>query len=919
MNNKCLASLIIIITFLMILSLIYPIYVEGGSGRFHAGVFDIIVTLGWDATTAQITDIQNRFGESSELLFDATDGQARYGTVNIFDNNTGLEFADFLITLGNGISNATGCDLGVFGESIDLFSIGTIYVEPFGSDDDTWQTITHEFAHYAFDVRDEYSGPSGGAECVSTTPSTACLMDNYKIAAYDDASEFCWSGNHDPDNDTWQEDINGESCWETIDRGYPTITAPAGAPTEAPPAGYIAPTFNVTDNPTVRVVLVLDKSGSMNGAGGISPGVKRIDDLVNFAKNYIDLMGIGDVELGIVSYDYWAAPEFNLSSLNSNSVVSNAKTAAELSAGGKTNIGDGMIQGRNMLTATPANGPMIMILMTDGYHNYPSGNATYDPLNVLPSIVAAGIHVHTVALGNSTNETLLRQIAKDSGGIFWKANNSVELEPVFASLASIVRKGTILGGSQSNTISADEVHYSMYYGSQYTYPAMFTLYLGPLVTGYLQPIYVENDALEAAFNLGWSTKGSELDFTLITPNAQSILSTEVLAGKYPNIRLYKGERYLSYVITNPESGYWNFTIKSVSGEACTYIFQPTIINPQVRLYAHAEKISYEGLTNIQGIKLEAVARDKIPIINIDMSALMTTPTGENISIQLWDNGNSVHFDEFQNDGTYSAFINNSDIENFGNGVYHFEIRASAYEGTAKVIAGDEPSPAVNNQDLYSVRSFNRTFYVDVAVDDLPDLTPNDSDNDGKDDIIEGNDDIDGDGLPNYLDLDSDGDDLSDLDECSKDIDGDNIPNYLDTDSDGDGIEDINDSTPYTKTPAPSEDKGKYSYYQYPYYFTYPNYFPPALNYLYPSWPAYYGYGYYGLYSPWTYPYYSSPWYSLYPRYYSYPWYYPVRHYPSYSWSYSSSDTSSVIGNSPNVSNYTFGSNYSNVSIIITNY
>src|SRR6185436_5110454 len=103
-------------------------------------------------------------------------------------------------------------------------------------------------------------------------------------------------------------------------------------------------------------------------------------------------------------------------------------------------------------------GPLVVILMTDGYHNWPPGDASAEPLAVLPSLVAAGIHVHTVALGDSTNEALLRQIAKDSGGIFWKANNSVECEPIFTSLAAITRGGSILDSPQAHLLAPGEVH-----------------------------------------------------------------------------------------------------------------------------------------------------------------------------------------------------------------------------------------------------------------------------------------------------------------------------------------------------------------------------------------------------------------------------------------------------------------------------
>ncbi|MBI2426102.1 MAG: DUF2817 domain-containing protein [Candidatus Hydrogenedentes bacterium] len=62
----------------------------------------------------------------------------------------------------------------------------------------------------------------------------------------------------------------------------------------------------------------------------------------------------------------------------------------------------------------------------------------------------------------------------------------------------------------------------------------------------------------------------------------------------------------------------------------------------------------------------------------------------------------------------------------------------------------------------------------------------DADNDGRDNDVEGTDDVDGDALPNYLDADSDGDGLPDSFEDDSDADGDLLPQWLDADSDDDG-------------------------------------------------------------------------------------------------------------------------------------
>lgn len=775
---------------------------NGGSGRFKNGQFDLFVTLDWNATASDIQDVQDQLTAASEVLYDATDGQIRLGTVYIYNNGTGREFADILITDSRGMAspptaNATGADLGVFGESLDLFTFDDIYKQPGDADRIPFYTIVHEISHYVFNIYDEYKGSGGSAECVATSPSTACLMDNYKANDFD---EFCYSGNHDPDGDTDQDEVHGESCWETIDRGYPTISAPSGAPDDGAPSGFTDPNFVVTSSPVVRVVFVLDNSGSMNGAGGVSPGVSRIEDLTNFTKQYIDLMGLDDVELGIVSFNNTATEEFSVTLLDNNTTkVNNAKTAAELTAGGSTSIGRGMISGRDMLTATEAPGPMIMILMTDGFHNFPPGDPSFEPLNVLPSIVDAGIHVHTVALGNSTNETLLKDIAKESGGIFWKANNSVDFEPIFSSLAAIVRGGSMLDQPIYGILSDGEMHLPEKYDPIGDQDIFRRLNLSRNIPQQriFRSVFVEEGAQQAAFNLGWANEGATLNLYLQSPSG-NIITPE--SGAADTVVVYKGERYLSLVINSPEPGNWNYFVYGTSvSNSANYVFQPTVINPKVTMYADARRI-LPGGGGDPYIHVEAVARDRIPVTNINANALMTTPSGSQEFVQLWDDGNPVHGDEIAGDGIYSANV--TGIAATGNGIYSFEVKVNADQSTASVIPGEEPPPATDNRTLFDVRTFKRTFRVDVRINDFPQGDPNDLDGDRIPNGTEGTGDPDGDGIPNDRDRDSDGDDHSDLDEGAEDTDGDGLPNFLDLDSDNDGIEDNRDPSPYDR---PSRD------------------------------------------------------------------------------------------------------------------
>ena len=783
----------IIVTILFILS---P-YAYGGSGRYDPAnhTWNIIVSLSWEATPQQIADIQQRFTQASELLFDVTDGAMRYGRVTIFDGGVGKEFSDVDITLGAGTANAPSGP-GIFGVSFHLFTDDDIYPGAGQPEADAWQTVVHEFCHYALNVKDEYSGSGATPECVVPTPATACIMDNYKAPAYQDASELCWSGNHDPDADTFQQSIHGQSCWTRFAELYPTVTAPAAGPTEAAPAGFVAPTFEYFDDPRARVVLVLDTSGSMNGPGGVAPGVSRLNDLQNFASQFIDLMGLGDVELGIVTYASDAIPVQPPTLLADAGVVTTSKGNLPGSASGQTSIGRGMIAGRDMLTASPAPGPLIMILMTDGYHNHPPGDATLEPLAIVPSLVAQDIRVHTIGVGDSTNEDLLRQIADQTGSMFWKANNSFELEPILASLGAVVRGGSVLDSAQQQLLPPGEIHVSTNW-SKDPKPAQ-DLAASPAsvrtkikLNETLRGVWVENGNQETAFNLGWASDQASLELALKSPSGQIITPSSVTSGTVSGARIASGPRYFSYIISGAEPGLWGIAVMPRNNPSGTsYAIQPTVLNLAVRGYADADLLTGAGAP---AIRVVGMPRDGIALTDVAVSAVMTDPGGGTHFLPMFDDGNSMHGDDLPGDGVYSARV--SSLAASGNGVYHFEVSFDADPATAKVVRGEEPPPAVDNRTLYSVRKFHRSFPVDVAVEAFPG-NPGDKDGDGIADSDEGGGDPDGDGIPNDRDQDSDGDDHPDREEGTKDIDCDGVPNFLDIDSDGDGVLDANDPDPF---------------------------------------------------------------------------------------------------------------------------
>jgi hypothetical protein len=760
-----------------------PSAAHAGSGRYDpsTGTWNIIVSLSWEASPSELADIEARFTSASELLHDVTDGAMRFGTVTIFDGGVGKEFADVDITQGAGGASAPSGP-GVFGVSFHLFTDDDIYPQAGSPEADTWQTIVHEFGHYALNVKDEYSGSGTSAECVVPTPATACIMDNYKAPAYQDASELCWSGNHDPDADTHQESIHGQSCWDRLDDLYPLITAPGAGPTEAAPGGFVAPVFEYFDDPLVREV-------------------SRIEDLETFASQFIDVMGLGDVELGIVTYASTATTVQGATLLDDAGDVVTSKGNLPGIASGQTSIGRGMIAGRDLLMASVAPGPLVMILMTDGFHNHPPGDASLEPLAIVPSLVAEDIRVHTIGLGDSTNEGLLRQIADESGAMFWRANNSFELEPILSSLGAVVRGGSLLDSPQQHSLNPGEVHVSKGWPdddaptNKSVGLAALGVVKGSKFNQVLRPVWVEKDNQEATFNLGWSSESAALQLILKTPSGKLITPEAASTGSIPGVRLATGQRYASYIVDNAEEGWWHLAVVArTNSGGTTYAMQPTVLNLRVTGYADGELVTRGGSP---AIRVVGMARYGIGVTNASVSALLTDPAGGTHFVAMFDDGDPSHGDDIAADGLYSALVTN--LAASGNGNYHFDVTFDVDPATATVVPGEEPPPTVDNRTIYAVRRFHRSFPVDVRVGAFAGGNPGDTDGDGISDSQDGSHDADGDGSSNDRDPDSDGDDHSDRAEGTTDLDCDRVPNFLDWDSDGDGLEDDRDPDPFQDT------------------------------------------------------------------------------------------------------------------------
>ncbi len=156
-------------------------------------------------------------------------------------------------------------------------------------------------------------------------------------------------------------------------------------------------------------VLVIDRSGSMAGdklLAAQDAARFHTEDLVQFDR------------LGVVSFsnnatgDYPPAGLALLPDAQAAGVRLGAQAAIEgLTAGGSTSIGDGLSVAQDRLDAVGSDNDWWIVLLSDGMENAP---LYYD--DVRDRLMAAGTHVHAIALGEGAHEDLMRRIATDTCG-----------------------------------------------------------------------------------------------------------------------------------------------------------------------------------------------------------------------------------------------------------------------------------------------------------------------------------------------------------------------------------------------------------------------------------------------------------------------------------------------------------------------
>lgn len=697
-----------------------------GSTCVDRNLFNITVAVHFNASNAQLLSIRTAIEQGSERLFDATDGQAQIGSVELLNNAYGISDADLRV-YPSSLSTGWYANTGNWqvGGSIHV-SIDTVEARP--------QSFAHEFVHLVFDARDEYESRPG-----CTSDSALLVDDTCPIQATIDAgqaacimhgsssTELCWgqgdasdptdigAGNHDADNTTEQSQCrSNRSCWDQIVWSWPnTFLAPEGAPDPAANGLVAAPPTFVVLNNTGRGVLVLDESGSMS-----LDAPSRIERLKTGANDFIALAENG-TELGLVSF------ATDAQSASGRSRIGIAPLAADRSAlisevdslgpATRTNIGAGLQAARDLIDdAGGVTGNTFIVLMTDGLNNEPGSeaDAEVDLQSKIEELRDASIEVYVTCTGGDVGlESQCSEIADGTRGVYVDSASAADLPESFADIGAIT-SGHELIAAQGTRRSAMRARPARAFKSKTALRLAEQLFKAiPVQDTNKHLFYVEKESESALFVLQWKNARESLKAVVVSPSGRTYDMSSMPLGLFRRV-------------SKPEEGDWMMHILSGKNSESDYVAKAFSRNRGINVPGG---VRYPAVRPGEEMTVFAYPRSfgrALSARSEPVPMLVTRPDGSYDLVLLHDRGRDKlgRGDDVAGDGVFTGVYRDTQMK----GAYQFASLWSVDGWPEAPDAkphhhGDDTKEHVHEDDHFRSPRFQRELRLSVAVADPRDI------------------------------------------------------------------------------------------------------------------------------------------------------------------------------------------------------